>query len=330
MGLRAYIIKRVIYTFILIIAVITVNFIIFNLMPGNPLETYVASLKGRITPEQIKRIEKAYGLDKPLLQRYFYTVVNMLTFNFGKSWISGEPFTKIIATPLVNTLILMGIAEILSIVVGMLIGVICASKRGGKFDSIMVTASLATYSVPIYFIAWTLILIFGVQLKWFPIGGMQPHEWGRNPPSNIIEIILGRLPYLALPVLTLFLFTVGGWILLTRATVLEVITEDYVVTARAKGLSERTVLYKHVLKNAAPPLITNIVLALAGMIGGAIITETVFSYNGMGLLTWHAIFPTPDIPLLNALFYVMALAVIIGNFIADLLYGVLDPRIRYG
>jgi len=330
MGLRGYIIKRMIYTFILIIAVITVNFVIFNLMPGNPIQQYVASLRGRITEERLQRLKRAYGLDKPLIERYFLTIVNMLTFNFGISWQSGEPFAKMILTPLVNTLILMGISTILSIVVGIIIGTLCAARRGGIFDSTMVLLSLATYSVPIYFIAWTVILIFGVQLKWFPTGGIEPHEWGRNPPTNIFEVIAGRIPYLILPTLTLFVFTVGGWILLTRATVLETITEDYVVTAKAKGLPERTILYKHVLKNAAPPLLTQIVLSLASMIGGAIITETCFSYNGMGLLTWRAIYPVPDLPLLNALFYVMALAVIIGNFIADLLYGVVDPRIRYG
>ena len=235
-----------------------------------------------------------------------------------------------IKTPLTNTIILMGLSTFLSIVVGILIGVICANKRGGIFDTLSVTGSLITFSVPIFFIAWIIILIFGIQLRWFPVGGIQPHEWGRNPPTDIIQIITGKIPYLVLPTITLFLFSVGGWILLARATVLETITEDYVLTARAKGLKERTVLYKHVLKNAAPPLLTQVVLSIASMIGGAIITETVFSYNGMGLLTWHAIYPVPDLPLLNALFYVMALAVIIGNFIADLLYGVLDPRIRYG
>ena len=330
MGLRGFIIKRIFYTIILIIAVISVNFIIFNLMPGNPLYQYISSLKGKLGAEQIQRLKHAYGLDRPLIDRYFYNMFNMLTFNFGKSWSSGEPFTEIIKTPLINTLILMGLSTALTIIVGILIGVICANKRGGIFDTLSVTGSLITFSVPIFFIAWLVILIFGIQLHWFPTGGIQPHEWGRNPPTNILQIIAGRIPYLVLPTLTLFVFSVGGWILLARATILETITEDYVLTARAKGLKERTVLYKHVLKNAAPPLLTNVVLSVAFMIGGAIITETVFSYNGMGLLTWRAIYPVADLPLLNALFYVMALAVITGNFIADLLYGVLDPRIRYG
>lgn len=330
MGLRGFIIRRVFYTFILLIAVISLNFIIFNLMPGNPIQQYVASLRGRITQEHLKQLEHAYGLDRPLIDRYFHSIINMFTFNFGISWQTGQSFAAMIVTPLTNTLILMGLSTALSIIVGILIGVICANKRGGLFDSLSVIGSLITFSVPIFFIAWLVILIFGIQLHWLPVGGIQPHAWGRKPPTNILQVIAGRIPYLILPTITLFLFSVGGWILLTRATILETITEDYVLTARAKGLKERTVLYKHVLKNAAPPLLTNVVLAIAFMIGGAIITETVFSYNGMGLLTWHAIYPVPDLPLLMALFYIMALAVILGNFIADLLYGILDPRIRYG
>ena len=135
-----------------------------------------------------------------------------------------------------------------------------------------------------------------------------------------------------MPTMTLVLFSVAGWILLTRAVVLETINDDYVLTARAKGLKERTILYKHVLKNASLPLITSIALSFASIISGAIITETLFSYRGMGLLTYKAIMSGggPDLPLLNAIFYILALCVIIANFLADILYGIIDPRIKYG
>jgi len=129
---------------------------------------------------------------------------------------------------------------------------------------------------------------------------------------------------------TLVLFSVGGWILFARACVLETITEDYVITARAKGLGELTVLYKHVLKNASLPLITYIALSFGFMVGGAIIVETIFNYDGMGLLIWNSIQGIPDLPMLYAIFYVLAICVIMANFIADLLYGIIDPRIRYG
>jgi len=330
MGLKEYVLKRIVYTLILIIAVITVNFLIFSMMPGDPMTQFVSSLKVRIDPERYQALKHSFGLDKPLHERYFITMKNLITFNFGISWVSGQPIVNDIIIPLINTLILMGTAEVISIAIGVLLGVMAAKKRDTAFDTTLVTGSLVTYSVPIFFVGWIMMFIFAVQLHWLPMSGATPMSWGRTPPTNILVYIAGRLQCIALPAITLILFTAGGWILLTRACVLETITEDYVVTARAKGLKERAVLYKHVLKNASLPLITNIALAFGFLIGGAIITETLFSYNGMGLLTWNAIYPIPNLPMLQALFYIYALVVIIMNFIADLLYGVVDPRIKYG
>jgi peptide/nickel transport system permease protein len=207
--------------------------------------------------------------------------------------------------------------------------VIAAYKRGGSLDTALVTASLATYSIPVFWIGWLILSFFAIQLGWFEVGRVTPSAWAFNPPTSIIEYVAGRLYMIVLPSLTLFLFLFGGWILLTRATVLETITEDYVTTARAKGLPERTVLFKHVLKNASLPLITSVALTFGFLISGAIITETVFSYGGMGLMIWRAI-TSVDIPVMQAFFFIMALLVIVSNFVADLLYGVIDPRIKYG
>jgi peptide/nickel transport system permease protein len=329
MGLKKYIVKRVIYMIVLIWAIITVNFLIFSLLPGNPLERYVASLR-RIDETRYNELKAHFGLDKPLHEQYIVSLRNMLTFNFGISFSSGTQVSEtIFARKMPNTLLLLGFESILSIIVGMLLGVLVAYKRGGLLDTGSVTFSLTMYSVPIFFIGWLVIFFFAVNLGWFPAGGTVPLEWGRYPPTNFLQIIIGRLSYIALPTLTLFLFSFGGWVLLTRACVLETITEDYVVTARAKGLKERTVLYKHVLKNASLPLITNVALSFAFVVSGATITETLFSYDGVGLLTFNAIMNN-DLPVLYALFYVLALCVVAANFIADLLYGVIDPRIRYG
>jgi len=329
MGLKKYIVKRVIYMIVLIWAIITVNFLIFSMLPGNPLERYVASLR-RIDEIRYNELKAHFGLDKPLHEQYIVSLRNMLTFNFGISFNSGTQVSEtIFSRKMPNTLLLLGLESILSIIVGMLLGVLVAYKRGGILDTGTVTFSLTMYSVPIFFIGWLVIFFFAVNLGWFPAGGTVPLEWGRYPPTNFLQIIIGRLSYIALPTLTLFLFSFGGWVLLTRACVLETITEDYVVTARAKGLKERTVLYKHVLKNASLPLITNVALSFAFVVSGATITETLFSYDGIGLLTFSAIMNN-DLPVLYALFYVLALCVVAANFIADLLYGVIDPRIRYG
>lgn len=329
MGLKAYLTRRIVYSIILILAVITVNFLIFAMMPGDPMQQYVSSLKGNMDAKRYEKLRHDLGLDQPLHERYFMTLVNMLTFNLGEDRVTGDPVFNSMKTPILNTLILMGFAEVISIIVGVLLGVVAAYKRGGVLDTSLTTGSLVTYSVPIFFVGWLVILFFAVQLHWFPSGMTQPPGWIRNPPPDMIAYIVGRLRYIVLPALTLFLFTVGGWILFTRACILETINEDYVLTARAKGLKERTILYKHILKNASLPIITNVALAFAFLVSGAIITETLFSYNGMGLLTWRAIYPVPNLTLLQAIFYISALLVIVANFIADLLYGVIDPRVRY-
>jgi peptide/nickel transport system permease protein len=333
-GLKGYIAKRIIYMLILVWAVITVNFLIFTLLPGSPIDAFVAGMK-RINAQQYQKLMELFGLNKPLHEQYLINLRNLLTFNFGTSIQYKAPVADVILKErLPNTLLLMGFATILEITLGMLIGVLVAYKRGGLFDSAVVIASLITFSVPIFFLGWLMIAFFAIYLGWFPPNLAQPLSWVRSPPANIFEYISGRLDHIILPTITLVLFTVGGWILLTRACVLETINEDYVLTARAKGLRERTVLYKHVLKNASLPLITNAALSFAGMLSGAIITETIFSYQGMGLLTWEAITGGgsggADLPLLQAIFYILALCVIIANFIADLLYGVIDPRIKYG
>jgi peptide/nickel transport system permease protein len=328
MGLKKYIAQRIIYMIIVLWLALTANFIIFNMMPGSPVDQYIQKMSARMTQERLNELKEHFGLTKPLHERYIQYIWNLLTWNFGHSYYSGA-VSQLMADRVARTLELMGLAEFITIILGILLGAIAAYKRGSLTDSALVLGSLFTYSVPIFWLGWIIKLVFAHELKLFPSSGMYPEAWIRNWPKDIFTYMSGRLYHLALPTITLVLFTVGGWILLTRACVLENITEDYVITARAKGLKERTILYKHVMKNASLPIITSVVLAVAGMIGGAIITETLFNYQGMGLLTWKSI-GNYDIPVLSAIFYVTTLLTIIANFVADLLYGVLDPRIRYG
>lgn len=329
MGLKTYVVRRMAYMVILIFLAASFNFIIFNMMPGTTLQKYVAKVGSKMTEEQLNKLRAVFGFDKPLHERYLMYIKNMLTWNFGDSFESRISVKKEIMLALPNTLLLMGVAETIAMIVGILLGVVAAYKRGSVLDTTLVTASLATYSIPIFWIGWLVVYFFAVYLGWFETGGFVPQSWAVHRPDSILGIISGRLYMVTLPAFTLFIFLFGGWILLTRACVLETITEDYVTTARAKGLAERTVLLKHVLKNASLPLITSIALTFGFLISGAIITETVFSYGGMGLLTWRAI-QTTDIPVMQAIFFVTALLVIVANFLADLIYGVIDPRIKYG
>lgn len=342
MGLRSFIAKRVIYMVFLLFGVLTINFMIFELMPGDPLAMFIAP-GHELTFEEQQQLMEIWGLADPPHIRYVVYVRNMLTWQFGRSfapghrWVSNEIMER-----LPNTLLLMGTSTFLSIIIGTMLGVLAAHKRGKIFDSTAVIGSLTTYALPSFWMGMVFLLVFSIRLGWFPLGGTVPREWALSWPqpytTNIlgvdivmpsIEELLSRLHHLVLPTVTLVLFMYGGYLLLTRATMLETLTEDYILTARAKGVKERTVLFKHALKNAALPLITNAALALGFMISGAIITEQVFNWRGIGGWIWMSIQYT-DYPALQAIFYVVALCVIIGNFLADLLYGIIDPRIKYG
>lgn len=329
MGFKTYLVKRTIYSLVLLWAIMTVNFIIFSLIPGDPIGRWVKNQEAAISKEEIMELRRIYGLDMPLHERYFLYLQNMLTWNFGRSRYTQAEIKKDIMDRLGNTLLLLGIADGVTIIIGTLLGVLVAYKRGSKLDTAFVTISLGTYSLPVFWLGWLILFFFAIYLKWFPVGGIYPAEWMKQWPTNIFEIIVGRLKHIVLPVLTLFIFNVGGWLLLTRSCVLEAITEDFVVTARAKGLSTRKVLLNHVLRVASLPIVTSLALTLAGLWSGAIVTETVFSYEGMGRWIWRAI-GLQDIPIMYVVFYISALTIIIANFMADLIYGILDPRIRVG
>lgn len=354
MGLRGYIAKRVVYCLLLICIVIIFNYLLFMQM-GNPVEIFLpprAGVPQEVYQEYIKGLLKKWGLDQPIHVQIYKALVNMLTFNFGVSYRTHIDVTSEIQTRLPYTLLLLGTSQTAAIIIGVLLGVIAAFKRGGKFDSASVSTSLMFYSLPTFWMGMIFLLIFAQTLKWFPLGGAFPIEWQlrgwpkpldytsdvsaaglkialRVNESDLAAFVGGFLRHLTLPFLTLTLFMYGGYLLLTRATMLEVLTEDYIVTARAKGLEERTVLLRHALKNASLPLITSVALSYAFMISGAIITEAVFNYPGMGGWIWKAIVYY-DYGVLMPIFYIIALCVIVANFIADLLYGVIDPRIKYG
>ncbi len=344
MGLKGYIIKRVIYMLFLIWFVLTLNFIIFEVMPGNPLE-FFAGRPGALTAERVEQLMRLWGLRDPLHVKYYRYITNMLTFQFGTSPRSGKAVVDLISEAVPNTLTLIGTSTIISIILGVLTGAIAAYKRGGKLDTTLVTTSLVTYSLPTFWMGMLFLIIFGLQLNWFPLGktvsywtqyptGLPPpalelsiSSWKLVIPS--LEELADRIWHLAIPATVLVLFQYGGYLLLTRATMIESLSEDYIVTARAKGVRERLVVFKHAFRNASLPILTSAALAFGFMLSGAIITETVFSWPGLGGLTWRAI-QLYDYPILHVLFYVIAVCVILANFVADLLYGVVDPRIKYG
>jgi peptide/nickel transport system permease protein len=330
MSLRGYIIKRLAYTFVLVIFVIIINWIIFQAIPGG--SGAIANLGGgtKQSNSQYLYYERLYGLDKPPLVRFENYFWDMLTFNFGNSFNTQHPVIDdmISSGRLVNTLLLVGSATALSLVLGVVLGVVISSRRGGVADNFWVTSSLATFSLPVFWLGLILITIFAFTLNWFPAGGSFPADWAQFGVPPWPQMILGRLQYLVLPMLTLVLIIYGGNLLLTRATMMEALNEDYIVTARAKGLKERTVLFKHALKNASLPIVTTAALGFGTVLGGAILTESVFTWKGLGYWLFQSI-GYKDFPVMQAMFYILALSVIFANLVSDLVYGIIDPRIRY-
>jgi len=282
------------------------------------------------TQQQVEEQMRHFGLLDPPLVRYAKYVRNMLTFQFGYSYYTGELISNEIGSRLATTLSLVVTAEIIAIAIGLVFGVIAAHKRGGIFDTLSSLTSVITNSLPVFWVAMVLLLIFAYGLGWFPMAHSYPPEWalpGQWPTNPLIELLV-RLRHMFLPAVALVIILAGSYLLLTRASMIEVLSEDYLVTARAKGLSERKVLFKHAFKNASLPVITYIAIEFGFMLSGATLTETVFSYPGLGLWIWQSIDYT-DFPALQAIFFIIALCVIIANFIADLVYGIIDPRIKY-
>ena len=340
MGLCRYLLKRTVNTAVLVVFVVVINFLIFDLLPGT--QGIIAAFLGnpRRDPAAIDRILTKWGLCQGLdefgeciptdlwtrFSRYF---VNILTFQFGDSMQTGKPVLDDVigSGRLANTLTLLGTATVISLIVGTVLGVLVAARRGSLFDGGWVVTSLITFSLPTFWMGLIFIMVFAQQLNWFPSGGVTPPIWILGKPP-FLEQILVRMQHLFLPALTLTLFFYGGNLLLTRATTLEALSEDCITTARAKGLPERTVLFKHALKNASLPLVTNAALSFAGLLGGAVITETVFNWDGLGYWLFSSI-GWKDLTVMQAMFYLIALTTIAANFISDIIYGILDPRISY-
>lgn len=355
MGLRGYIFKRVIYSFILILLVITLNYIIFYLMPGDPVGLFTQGLRGygeKEKAELIKALKEQLGLADPPHIQFLKYVRNMFTWSFGNSIYTRRSVANEMMYRLPWTILLMGGSTAFAAVIGIVLGVQVAHRRGGKFDSSMVLTSLLFYSLPTFWMGMIFITVFYLDLGWFAHAHAHPLEWnlsgwpqaltissGSSPqtlniflgfnPQEALRLLNGLLFHWTLPLLTLTLFQYGGYLLLTRATMLDALTDDYIITAKAKGVKERTILYKHALKNASLPLITSVALSFGFMLSGAIITETVYSWPGLGGWIWNAI-QQKDYYVLQAIFYIIALCVIAANFISDLLYGVIDPRVKYG
>ncbi|MFQ5838106.1 MAG: ABC transporter permease [Thermoplasmata archaeon] len=328
--LTRFLVHRGIQALITVFVVTSLVFVLFEAMPGDPLTKF--RLDPRITPDVIQRLEERFGLDQPLYVRYFLFMRNMFTFDFGRSFQFNRDIGVILQEAVPRTLFLFGMATIITYLLGAIIGSLIAWKRGGLREGGTVVASLFFYNMPSFWIGLIFIWVFSFAMGWFPLAGFaRPEETCEfftftcnNPP---LLFILDWLWHATLPLTVLVLISAAGVILLMRTSLLEVMGEDYILTAKAKGLREKVVRKKHANRNAYLPIVTSFTIAFAFAIGGAIILERIFTYQGVGYMYLEALF-NQDHFLAGATLFIIALLVIIGNVIADIMYAVLDPRVR--
>ncbi len=325
MELRKYIGRRLIQIVIIFFVILTVLFLLFRLAPGDPVSRMVDP---DMTPEDAQHLIAQLGLDEPLWVQYVIYVKNFFSGRFGYSFHYGEPVVKIIWNRLPNTILLFTTSIILSALVGVFLGKIASWHKGEKIDAGMTIGALVTHTLFLPWLALIMIWVFGFKLGWFPINGMVSEEVWLDPDSGFLVKALDIMHHMVLPLATLFLIHFGAYLLIMRSSMLETLKEDYILTARAKGLEESVIRDRHAAPNAALPVVTSVGLSLAFSINGGALTETVFTWPGIGRELVFSVSHN-DYPLAQASFLLIAIVVLISNLVVDVLYAYLDPRIRY-
>jgi peptide/nickel transport system permease protein len=321
-SLPFYLLKRLFYTLPLMAGAIAIIFFLIHAAPGDPVDYLIG--EAGASQEVVDRLRQQMGLDRPVIVQFGLYAMQILSGDLGYSVVSGAPVLTLVLERFPATLLLMATQYTLAAIIGITLGVISARRPNSGTDNVITFLSLASFAIPVFWLGQMMILIFGYHLDWFPIQGMTNLRRGYTGFSYVLDVAY----HLTLPALTLAIYNVGLVLRLTRSSVIQVIGQDYIKVARAKGLSERVVLFKHALRNALLPVVTVIGVEIPGLIAGAVLAETVFGWPGLGRLTLDAI-NARDYPLLMGMFLFICLFVIVANLLVDLLYAVLDPRIRY-
>jgi len=310
-----YIAKRLLATIPVMAIVAVFVFALLRLTPGDPAAIIAGSAA---TTQDVENIRARLGLDQPIVAQFFVWIGNMLRGDFGESFFFKRSVASLVADRIEPTLMLSLTTIVLSVAVALPLGVIAAYRQGTWTDRIVMGFSVLGFSVPVFVIGYALIYVFAIELEWLPVQGYQPLREG----------VLGCLRRLVLPSLTLSVIYVALIARITRTSVLEVLGEDYIRTARAKGLTDRAVLMRHALRNASVPIVTVVGIGIALLIGGVVVTESVFSIPGLGRLTVDAVLAR-DYPTVQAVILLFSFAYVLINLAIDVSYTALDPRIRY-
>jgi peptide/nickel transport system permease protein len=311
-------VRRILQALVVLIGVTLILFLLLHVIPGGPAR---AALGSRATPGQIASFNELNGYDLPVwdqLYRYFEGLI--LHFNLGYSYKSNEPVKDLIFSRLPKTLVLVGISTTFAVLIAIPLGILQVVRRNKIIDYVLTSASFIFYAMPAFLLGTLLIMFFAIDFSWFPTEASS---------ATTVGGILADPRALVLPVLTISAITIASFSRYMRSSMMEAMAEDYIRTARAKGAGKWRVLFRHGFRNALIPIITLLGLQLPTIVGGALITETVFNFPGMGLLTTTAAF-NDDVPLIVGTTLVAAIATVLGSLIADVLYAVVDPRVRYG
>jgi peptide/nickel transport system permease protein len=317
-----FLVRRLGQSLVVLVGLSVLLFALLAFTPGDPVELMSATLPD-VRPEDVTRLRAYYGLDDPPYVRYFKWVRTVAGGDLGYSRTYARPVTQLIGQRLGNTLQLLAAALVLSVTVGIAVGVYSALHQYSLTDYLVTVLSFAGLAMPVFWLGILFILIFAVWLPWFPAGGMITPGVADGWPS-----LVDRLRHLVLPTLVLAAAGTATWVRYSRSSMLEVIRADFVRTARAKGLPARQVTQKHALRNALIPIITLFALSVPAVLDGAVITETIFSWPGMGLLLFQAVLGH-DYSVAMAVLMLLALATLLANLFADVAYALVDPRIRY-
>ncbi len=305
-----------------ILVIATLNFLLVHLAPGNAADV-LAGESGSATPQYMAFLRHEFGLDQPLYVQYLDYIKNVVTLDLGYSFREGMPVRDLILQRLGPTLLLMVTTILLSVGIGILLGLVAAGRPNSLRDNVISVFALVSYATPLFWVGLMLIVLFSLHLGWLPTSGM----------TNVAAFYTGWQKagdvarHLILPVITLSLFYMALYVRLMRSSMLEQSGMDYVVTARSKGLTERSITYRHVLRNASLPIVTMAGVQIGNLLGGSVVVETVFGWPGIGLLAFRALFAR-DLNLLLGIFFVAACLVIVVNVVVDVIYSLLDPRIQ--
>jgi peptide/nickel transport system permease protein len=325
--MTAYIIRRLLWMFPILLGVSIICFALLKQAPGDPVAVMVADARATgqvITAEDRERLRRQYGLDRPVYLQYLDWLQQVSRGNFGVSTRTNAPVSEVIMQRLPNTIKLTGTALILTLAIALPLGIISAVKQYSKLDYFLTTFNFVGISIPQFWLALMLLYFFGVVLGWFPVRGMgspyaEPGLW-----NSIVD----TFRYYALPVTSITLVGLAGYMRYQRTAMLDVIRQDYIRTARAKGVPEYKVILKHAWRNALIPILTLLGYVLVILIEGSIVVENIFSWPGMGQLAVISL-DQRDYPVVMAIVLLSAVGILIGTLISDILYAVVDPRVRY-